>query len=118
MKKNIKEILIGLFAGFINGFFSTGGGLILIPTFMYLLNKDSKTARGTTIFCILPMAITSSLLYFKKNYIDWKISALCQIGGIIGGYIGAKLLNKISEIKLKKIFIIFLLYIALKMIIS
>ena len=117
-KINKKIIIIGLIAGFINGFFSTGGGLILIPAFMYLLEKNSKIARGTTIFCILPMALTSSIFYYKNSYINWKISILCALGGIIGGYIGSKLLNKISEVKLKIIFVIFLLYVALKIIFS
>ena len=74
MTKNIlKKVLIGLLAGFISGFFSTGGGLILVPSFLYLLNLESKKARGTTIFCILPMVITSSFFYYKGNFINWKI---------------------------------------------
>ncbi len=116
MKNFIKNIIIGFIAGFINGFFSTGGGLILVPAFMYILNKNGKEARGTTIFCILPMVLTSSLFYYKNKFIDWKLSILCAVGGILGGYIGAKLLNKISEIKIKTIFIIFLTYVSLKMI--
>ena len=116
MKKQIKTIIIGFLAGFVSGFFSTGGGLILVPAFMYLLDKESKTARGTAIFCILPMVITSSFFYYKGNYIDWKIAILCAIGGTIGGYIGAKLLKKLSEKTLKIAFMIFILYVAFNMI--
>ena len=103
-------------AGFISGFFSTGGGLILVPAFIYLLDKDSQKARGTSVFCILPMVITSSFFYYKGNYIDWKISILCAIGGTIGGYIGAKLLKKLPEKILKIAFTIFLIYASYKMI--
>ena len=117
MKNFIKKVVIGLLAGFISGFFSTGGGLILVPAFIYLLKTDSKKARGTTIFCILPMVITSSFFYYKGNYIDWRIAILCAIGGAIGGYIGAKLLKKMPEKIIKILFIIFLLYIGVKMII-
>ena len=68
MTKNIlKKVLIGLLAGFISGFFSTGGGLILVPSFLYLLNLESQKARGTSIFCILPMVITSSFFYYKNK---------------------------------------------------
>lgn len=117
MKKYIKYSLIGLLAGFVSGFFSTGGGLIIVPAFLYLIKMNSKKARGTSVFCILPMVITSSFFYYKGNYIDWKLSILCAIGGTIGGYIGAKILKKISEKKLKIIFTILLAYIAVKMII-
>lgn len=74
-------------------------------------------ARATSIFAILPMVLASSIFYFKGNYIDWKIGILCAIGGIIGGYIGSKLLRKLSDKVLKISFIIFLLYVSIKMII-
>ena len=87
------------------GFFSTGGGLILVPAFMYLLSEDSKKARGTSVFCILPMVVTSSFFYYKGNFINWRVAILCGIGGMIGGYIGAKLLKKLPERFLKMAFL-------------
>ena len=62
-----KKIIIGLIAGFINGFFATGGGMILVPAFASILNMDTKEARGTSIFCILPMVIVSSIFYYKSK---------------------------------------------------
>lgn len=111
-----KKIGIGILAGFVSGLFATGGGLILVPAFIYLLNLDSKIARGTSIFCILPMVVTSSIFYYQSDYIDWNLSIMCAIGGTIGGYIGAKLLKKLPEKILKIAFTVFLLYASYKMI--
>ena len=111
----VKEILIGLIAGTICGLFASGGGLILVPAFIHILKVEDKISRATATFCILPMVITSSIFYYKGNYIDWKLGILCAIGGIFGGIIGAKLLNKIPTRKVKILFIIFLLYVSLKM---
>lgn len=111
-----KKIIIGISAGIISGLFSTGGGMILVPAFIHLLKLDDTKSRGTSIFCILPMVITSSFFYYKGNYINWKIAVLCAIGGTIGGYIGAKLLKKIPEKYMKIAFIIFLGYISFRMI--
>lgn len=105
-----------MLAGFVSGLFSTGGGMILVPAFVYLLNIDSTKARGTSLCCILPMVLTSSFFYYKGNFIDWKIAILCAIGGSIGGYIGAKLLKKVPERILKIIFTLFLIYVSYKMI--
>lgn len=112
----LKKIIIGILAGFISGLFSTGGGMILVPGFIYLLNMKDIKARGTSVFCILPMVVTSSFFYYKSNFIDWKIALLCAVGGTIGGYIGAKLLKKIPEKILKIVFAIFLIYASYKMI--
>lgn len=105
-----------MLAGFVSGLFSTGGGMILVPAFIYLLHIDSTKARGTSLCCILPMVLTSSFFYYKGNFIDWKIAIFCAIGGSIGGYIGAKLLKKVPERILKIIFTLFLIYVSYKMI--
>lgn len=85
---------------------------------MYLLNMESQKARGTSVFCILPMVLASSFFYYKGDFINWKVAILCGFGGAIGGYIGAKLLKKLPEKVLKIVFIIFLIYVSLKMILK
>jgi len=115
MVSKIKNIIIGLIAGFISGFFASGGGLILVPAFTYLLKMEDKKARGTSVYCILPMVIASSIFYYKDNYINWEIGIKCAIGGIIGGIIGAKLLKKLPTRYIRIIFVIFLIYVSYKM---
>ena len=117
IKGIIQKGIIGILAGIISGLFSTGGGMILVPAFIYILNlKDSK-ARGTSVFCILFMVLTTSIFYYKGHYINWKIAIMCAIGGTIGGYKGAKLLKKLPEMTLKIAFTIFLIYAIYKMLI-
>lgn len=112
----IKKVIIGLLAGVVSGLFSTGGGMILVPAFVHLLEVDDTKARGTSVFCILPMVVTSSFFYYKGNFIDWKIAFLCAMGGAIGGYIGAKLLKKLPKEVMKIAFTIFLAYVSYRMI--
>lgn len=112
----LKKIIIGVIAGVISGFFSTGGGMILVPAFIYFIKMNEKEARATSIACILPMVITTSVFYAKNQYMDWKIGLFCAIGGIIGGFFGSKFLNKIPDWILKMSFIVFLLYIGVRMI--
>ena len=118
MSKTIKKLIIGILAGLVSGLFSTGGGMILVPAFIHLLELDDTKSRGTSVFCILPMVITSSFFYYKGNFIDWKVAFLCAIGGAIGGYIGAKLLKKVPAKYMKIAFAIFLIYVSFKMLTS
>jgi len=114
----LKKGLIGVIAGVISGLFSTGGGMIIVPAFIHLLNMEDTKARGTSVFCILPMVLTSSIFYYQENYIEWKIALFCAIGGTIGGYFGAKLLKKLPEKVLKIAFTVFLIYVSFRMITS
>lgn len=113
----IKKILVGIIAGFISGLFAAGGGMIVVPAFVHIFKLDEAEARATSVFAILPMVITSGLFYYNNNYVDWTLGIKCALGGIIGGFIGSKLLRKLSDKVLKIIFIIFLIYVSIKMII-
>ena len=114
----LKKGLIGIIAGIISGLFSTGGGMIIVPAFIHLLNMEDSKARGTSGFSILPMVITSSIFYYQGNYINWNTALLCGIGGTIGGYFGAKLLKKLPEKVLKIAFTVFLIYVSFRMLAS
>lgn len=115
MVKKTKNIVIGLLAGFISGFFASGGGLILVSAFIYFLKMEDKKARGTSVLCILPMVIASSIFYYKDNYINWEVGIKCAIGGIIGGIVGAKLLKKLPTKYIRIAFTVFLIYVSFRM---
>jgi len=89
--------------------------MILVPSFIYMLNIDPKKARGTSLCCMLVMVISSSFYYYKNNYINWNVGLLCAVGGIIGGYIGAIILKKVPDYILKILFTIFILYYSFRM---
>ena len=108
---------VGILAGIISGFLGSGGGMILVPVFSHLLKLDEVKSRASTIFCITFMVITSSVFYINKNSIDYSLGIKCAIGGIIGGFLGSKLLMNLKSKYLELLFIIFLIYSGVKMII-
>ena len=108
--------VVGVLGGFVSGFFGAGGGLIILPALIRILKLDEYKARGTTLATILIAILVSSIFYSKFNYFDFGMSLKIAIGGIIGGFIGAKVVEKFSRFGLSIIFDIFLLYVSLKMI--
>ena len=75
----IKKIIIGFCAGIVTGLFGSGGGMILVPVFTFILGLKEKETRATSIFCILPLVCISSIFYLNASYIDWKICILCAV---------------------------------------
>ena len=104
---------LGLVTGFLSGLFASGGGMIAVPGLVYFVKTGEKEARAIAIFCILPMVLTSMFFYNRAGNIDYKMGIFCGIGGLLGGWIGAKLLKKINDKYLSLIFIIFLIYSAI-----
>lgn len=111
----LKKIILGTTSGIISGLFGAGGGLILVPAFTHIFKLNEKDARGTTIFCILPMVLTAGIFYSTNSMINWEVAIKCAIGGVIGAYIGAKLLDKLPNSILRITYIIFLVYVSGKL---
>ena len=51
MNKNkiFLKMAIGFIAGIISGLFSTGGGMILVPAFIFIKNQRYKSKRNINI---------------------------------------------------------------------
>ncbi|OPZ93916.1 MAG: Sulfite exporter TauE/SafE [Firmicutes bacterium ADurb.Bin419] len=114
--KYIKFILIGLATGLANGLFGSGGGTIAVPAMILLLKEEEHKAHATAISIILPLTVVSAVLYITNNFINWDLTVKVIIGGVIGGYIGAKLLNICPSRILRKIFAVFMIAAAVRMI--
>lgn len=116
LKKMIKKVLTGLSSGFLNGFFGSGGGTIVVPSLEFIHKVEEHKAHATAILIILPLSIISTLIYLKNGQIDL-LSALKVGGGsILGSILGAKLLNRLSANMLRKFFGIVLILAAVRMV--
>ncbi len=112
----LKYILIGIAAGVANGLFGSGGGTIAVPAMVFLLDAEEHKAHATALLIILPLTIVSVYFYLSNNYVDWNITWKAMVGGVVGGAIGAFLLNKCPSKILRKIFGIFMILAAIRMI--
>lgn len=113
----IKIILTGLVTGLCNGIFGSGGGTIVVPSMVHILDFEEHDAHATALAVILPLTIVSSIIYLKNDLTAWPIVWKVSIGGVLGGMVGAWILNKISAYWLQKIFALFMIAAALRMII-
>lgn len=97
-------LLIGLFIGFVNGFWGGGGGMICVPTLTMILHLEEKMAHATTILIMLPLSIASFVVYLIGGSLDFKIASIVTAGFVAGGVIGAIILNKINNVVLQIVF--------------
>lgn len=106
----------GILSGFFNGLFGSGGGTIVVPFLEEFLDQDEHTSHATAILIILGFTIVSLFFYGFGNYLNWKLALVVSIGGVAGGFLGAKLLKKLKGSVIRKIFGIFMLIAAFKMV--
>ena len=113
--KKILLIILGIIAGIINGMFSTGAGLVLVPAFMYLFKMDAYLSRGTSILVIFVFCIINLIIYWNTFYFDMSIIPII-IGSIVGTILGMKLVYKINKSVLSIMFAVFTIIMGIGMI--
>jgi hypothetical protein len=111
-------VLVGLLAGISSGLLGIGGGTIMIPAMVYIWNFTQHQAQGTTLaLMVLPIGLLAAYKYYLSGDVDLTVVLYMAIGFFIGGFIGASFAQPIPDILLKRLFGIFLLFVALRMII-
>jgi uncharacterized membrane protein YfcA len=109
-------VIIGLFTGMLAGMLGIGGGLIVIPALMLFMGFSQHAAQGTSLAMMLPpIGIVAAWNYYKAGHVDIKIALILAAAFIIGSLFGSKLAVGMSENLLKKIFSVFLILVAIKM---
>jgi uncharacterized protein len=109
-------IIIGVAAGMLGGMVGIGGGLVIVPALVYFLAFSQHEAQGTSLgLLLLPVGILGVINYYKNGYVDMRVVALLAVGFVVGNYFGSKLALSLPQLTLKKIFAIFMILIAVKM---
>lgn len=95
--------IVGAAAGAANGLFGSGGGIITVPM-LERSGSEAKKAHATSIAVTLPLSVISGLVYFSKGSIDISQAWKYIPGGLVGAAVGSKLLVRLSNKVIKRIF--------------
>jgi uncharacterized protein len=117
MSIEIQLLVIGLVAGIAGGMFGIGGGAIIVPAMVLLMEMEQKFATGTSVAAqILPIGILAAIVYHRNGNLNFKYAILIAVGLVIGNLFGALFANQpfISGETMKKLYGLFLLAIGLR----
>lgn len=112
-------MLLGLAAGAISGLVGIGGGVIIVPVLVMLFGFSQKLAQGTTLALLVPpIGILAAYTYYKNGDVDMYAATFIIIGFAVGSLIGARYVTHLTNAVTIRIFAVFLLAVAIKMLIS
>ena len=114
---SILYIFLGLSAGILSGLIGIGGGVMIVPSLIFLFGFSQQEAQGTTLGLLVPpIGILAAWTYYQQGYVNLKVAALICVGFVLGGLLGAKIAVILPGKLLERIFGVVLLAISLKMI--
>ena len=91
-----RRVACGVIVGLANSLFGGGGGMVAVPL-LKGLGLSEKQAHATAILIILPVSILSFCIYLFGGNFEAKVGIPTALGVLLGGVLGAKLLQKLQS---------------------
>lgn len=94
----------GLLVGIVTGFVGAGGGFLIVPALVMLLNMDIKKAISTSFIIISMNSLIGFISSLDTLDINWKFILTFTLLSVIGLFIGIRVSKNIDGKKLKPLF--------------
>ena len=117
-KQYLQGACIGLIAGLASGYVGVGGGFIMVPLMLAVLDIPMSLASGTSLIAIMILAIPGVIEQGLLGNIEYLAGIAIVVGSIPGALVGARLVRVVPERQLRFIFGGFLLVAAVMLMLN
>lgn len=104
--------LIGLAAGSFGGLVGLGGGVVMIPLMVGVLNLRQHQAHGTSLVALIFTGLAGAATYAAGGAVDWAAAVALAAPAMLTARIGARFAHSLPEWKLKRAFGAFLIFVS------
>ncbi len=109
---------IGIISGIVAALCGVGGGVVMVPAFVFLLAMPQKMAVATSLAIIIPTALMATAQNARNDLVNWKVAAITAISASIFAYFGAGWLKSMSNETLSRVFGTILIVFGLRMLLQ
>ena len=113
-----QKMAIGAAGGILPGLLGVGTGVVLVPSFSYILGAPIKVAIGYSLMCFCANAFISSSIKLAQGFIDSGLALPLCIGTLVGANLGAALNKRFSSRIVHLLFGLVFFYVSVKFILS
>lgn len=107
--------LVGLGSGLSAGLFSVGGAVVAVPALVSLFGLTQTAAQGLGLAMVTPGTLVALWTYANAGHVNWVVGVPMAAGGVISISWGVALAHHLSERRLRLLFCLALLAIAVSM---
>ncbi len=79
---------IGLLAGTLGGMLGVGGGVILIPGMVFLMDVEQHTAQGVSLAVISAMALVGTVTHYHQDNVRLRMALWIIPAAVIFSFVG------------------------------
>ena len=109
---------IGVASGAVSGFFTIGGGMVVVPALVSLFKMPQTRAQGMALALVVPGAFVALATYGHSGAVDWQVGLPLALGGVLTVSWGVHLAHTLPQRLLRIAFCTVLLGAAVSMLAS
>lgn len=109
------SLLIGALSGVVAALCGVGGGIIMVPAFVYLLGMGQREAVATSLGAIVLISLTGTAKNHLNTLVNWHVAIACSLAGALVAWFAADWLKQLSNDTLSRLFGILLLLVGARM---
>ncbi len=115
----IPPMILGFFVGILAAIMGVGGGFIMVPAMLYILNMPTNIVVGTSLFQIIFVTAITTVLHAAANQtVDIVLALLLLTGGVIGAQLGARAGVKLKAEHLRALLALIVLAVCARLLIG
>ncbi|HUV75102.1 MAG TPA: sulfite exporter TauE/SafE family protein [Dehalococcoidales bacterium] len=107
---------INLLVGIASSLLGVGGGIINIPVMNLVMRVPIKASMATNSFMVGITALAGACVYYYNGYVYPMTAAPVMVGSFVGALAGAQLVQRARSARLRQMFAIVMLILAVLMI--
>jgi uncharacterized membrane protein YfcA len=106
---------IGALTGVLAALCGVGGGLIMVPAFVFLMALDQKSAVATSLAVIIAVSLVATAKYQAASLVKWQVVLPVMIGAVVTTWLATDWLKHLSNDLLTRIFAILMIIVGIRM---
>ncbi|MGB0143234.1 MAG: sulfite exporter TauE/SafE family protein [Akkermansiaceae bacterium] len=112
----ITGLVVGAAAGLVGALCGVGGGIIMVPAFVFALGMTQKTAVATSLAVVVVSGLSGTMNnVIQSDLIDWRVVLVTAAGAAVASWFGADLMRSLSNAALQRGFAILLILVGVRM---
>lgn len=99
-----RMVVVGFVAGISSGLFGIGGGTVMVPMLVLAASFDQHRAHATSLGAGAFLAAAGGVTYAVAGDVDLVAGGLLAAGALVGAPLGARIMDRVPEARLKVAF--------------
>lgn len=114
MSHDLLAVALGAAAGVLSGLFGVGGGIIYVPTLIFL-GLSSHDAVATSLAAMVPAIVVGAWRQTRYRLVDWRAGVVVGVASLPTVFVGERIATSLSNHTLRRLFAVLMLIAAVQL---